>query len=272
MTISTLLQEKYERLQQLLRDIGRVVIAFSGGVDSMLLLRVALDTLGPVQVLAVIGDLRSVPAGELAEARRLVEEFSTQYRIIAGDEMEDERYTANPPERCFYCKMRLFTKFVELCRQEGYAAVLDGSNADDLDDWRPGSRAARELGVRSPLQEVGLSKAEIRDLSCILGLPTWNKPSGACLATRIPYGAPITPEALSAIGDAELFLRGLGFLQVRVRHHDMLARIEVMAGDIPKLLDEDLRRRVVARLRELGYRYVSVDLQGYRTGSLNETR
>lgn len=270
LTLSPVVEEKYQHLQEVLREIGRVVIGFSGGVDSTLLLRVALDTLGTENVLAIIGNSDSYPARELDDAKRLADELGARYQVIKSKELEDERYAANPSNRCYYCKSDLFSRLVAVGKEEGFAAVLDGNNADDVGDWRPGQKAARELGVRSPLMEIGMTKAEVRELSRALGLPTWNKPSFACLASRIPYGQRITRDALATIEAAEDYLRDLGFPQVRVRHHGEIARIEVPPTEIDRLLDPKLRTRIITRLRELGYHYVTLDLEGYRTGSMNE--
>lgn len=270
MSTSTGCEQKYAALQALLRECGRVVVAFSGGVDSTFLLRVALDTLGAERVLAVIGNSDSYSARELAEATRLAEEMGAAFRIIHSTEMDDPRYVANPKDRCYYCKSDLFSRLVAVAAAEGYQTVLDGNNADDRGDWRPGQQAARELGVRSPLMDVGMTKAEIRVLSRELGLPTAEKPSLACLASRIPYGTPITRAALAAIETAENLLRDLGFSQVRVRHHGPIARIELPPDEMSRLLDPALRVQVIRRLQELGYQYTALDLQGYRTGSMNE--
>jgi uncharacterized protein len=261
---------KYAALQGILREMGRVVIGFSGGVDSTMLLRAALDVLPADDVLAVIGDSESYPSREFAEAKRLAESMGARFRVVQSEEMNDPRYTANPSNRCYFCKSDLFSRLCDIARAEGFAAVLDGNNADDRGDYRPGQQAARELGVRSPLMEVEMTKAEVREVSRAFGLPTWNKPAFACLSSRIPYGTPITKASLSAIEQAESFLRDLGFEQVRVRHHDTLARIEVAPDLVARLMDPALRAQVTAKLKELGYQYVTLDLQGYRMGSMNE--
>jgi len=247
----------------------RVVVAYSGGVDSSLLLRVAVEALGPGRVLAVIGDSASLPRRELAAAQSLASTMGAPCRVIKSEEMKDPEYRANSEDRCYFCKRALFGALTRLAAEEGFDVILDGSNADDLGDWRPGLRAAREYGVRSPLQEADLSKAEVRELSRRLGLPTAEKPAMACLASRLPYGTPVTPEALSKIEKAEAMLRELGVGQVRVRLHGDLARIEVLPEGFPQLLVASARERVLAALGELGFRYVCLDLQGYRSGSMN---
>ena len=263
-------QEKHQTLLKLLQCAKRIAVAYSGGVDSAFLLRASLEAVGPENVLAVIGVSPSYPSREYTEAISLAETLGAQYRVIHTEEIQDARYAANPNNRCYYCKHDLFTRIIQLAEEEGYIAVVDGNNADDTGDWRPGQQAARELGVRSPLIEVGMTKADIRDLSRVYGLPTWNKPASACLASRIPYGTRITPETLQTVEQAENALRDLRFAQVRVRHHDTVARIEVAPDEIARLIDPQLRETVVQQLRALGYQFITLDLQGYRMGSFNE--
>jgi uncharacterized protein len=228
------------------------------------------DTLGKDHVLAFTAVSAFLPERETKEAKDLAAALGAQCIVIRKDILANATVAANPPDRCYYCKAELFAQFISLAQDHGYQILLDGANADDVGDWRPGQRAARELGVRSPLMELGITKDDIRQLSRKLGLPTWKKPSYACLASRVPYGTMLTPEILTAIEAAEAFLYDLGFRQMRVRHHGDLARIEVGAEEISRLLDADLRQRLVSRLREIGYQYVTLDLQGYRTGSMNE--
>ena len=263
------LEVKYEHLRSILEAMERVVVAFSGGVDSSLLLRVAVDALSPQNVLAVIGDSESLPRRELAVARSLAADIGVPYHVIESGELQDPAYRANPQDRCYFCKRALFAKLTRVARKQGFAVVLDGSNADDLGDWRPGLRAAREWGVRSPLQEANLTKAEVRELSRRLGLPTADKPAMACLASRLSYGTPITKEALGSIEAAEETLRELGIGQVRVRLHGDLARIEILPEDFSRLLVAPVRAQVLAALSGLGFRYLCLDLQGYRSGSMN---
>jgi len=259
---------KHDKLKDILSDIGGALIAYSGGVDSTLLLKVALDVLGE-RALAVTASSETYPSAEIDEAIRLAEDLGARLRSIRTSELEMEEFASNPPERCFYCKTELFGKLVEMARDEDLPVVVDGSNLDDVGDYRPGMKAAAELGVRSPLREAGFTKADVRELSRELGLPTWDKPSLACLASRFPYGDRITPEALGMVGAAEQVLRGLGLKQVRVRHHGDTARIEVIPEDLPTVVSPDNRSRIVTALKELGYLYVTVDLEGYRTGSMN---
>ena len=264
------LKGKERRLHALLRGCGRVALGFSGGVDSTLLLRVALDVLGSGNVLAVIADTPSLPRKELAEALRLAETMGAECVVIHPDELSDPDYAANPADRCYFCKKHLFGRIAEVAGERGFAQVLDGSNADDAGDYRPGRRAAGELGVKSPLMEAGLTKAEIRALSRNAHLPTADKPAMACLASRIPYGTPVTAGVLAQVERAEEVLRAAGFAQCRVRHHGEVARIEVAIAEMPRLLDESVRGTVVRDIKAAGYRYVTLDLQGYRMGSLNE--
>jgi len=263
------LERKYDRLKHELAKMGRVLVAFSGGVDSALLLKTARDVLGR-NVLAVIATSETYPTREVRAARALARRLGVRTRVIHTEELRNPDFAANPPDRCYYCKRELFSALREIAKREGLAFVLDGANADDRSDFRPGSRAGRELGVRSPLQEAGLNKTEIRTLSRALGLPTWNKPSLACLASRFPYHTRIEPEGLRRVGRAEDFLRRLGLRQLRVRDHGPVARIEVETADFAKLLAPRARARLTRYFKKLGYTYVTMDLDGYRTGSLNE--
>ncbi|KJS12434.1 MAG: potassium ABC transporter ATPase [Peptococcaceae bacterium BRH_c8a] len=266
--MATVAIEKLSRLQNIITDCQSVVVAFSGGVDSALLLKVAVDTLGD-KVMAVT--LRSMinPPGEVDEALLLAGAIDVKHVIIDFDPLKDEEFVSNPSLRCYYCKKKIMGLVLELARGQGYRHVLDGVNADDTGDYRPGMRAVRELGVKSPLLEAGLTKAEIRELSRRMGLPTSEKPSAACLASRFPYGTRITVEALQKVAAAEVFLRNKGYTQVRVRNHGDLARIEVPGAEITDLLMDKVI--IATKLKELGFIYVTIDLQGYRTGSMNET-
>jgi uncharacterized protein len=260
---------KLNALREILRRMESVVVAFSGGVDSSLLLRVAIDVLG-YRVYAVIAASSTYPEREIKAARALARKLKVRHEVIVTEEMGNSEFTANPPLRCYHCKKELMRKVREIADREGIRTVIDGQNADDSSDYRPGAAAAVELGVRSPLKEVGMSKAEIRTLSRKLGLPTWDKPSLACLASRFPYHTPITKDALEQVGKAEEALRKMGFGQLRVRHHGTIARIEVLPVDFKKVLDADLRPKIMATFKKLGYFYVTLDLSGYRTGSMNE--
>ncbi|MGZ3602325.1 MAG: ATP-dependent sacrificial sulfur transferase LarE [Ktedonobacterales bacterium] len=260
---------KYAQLQEILREMGSVLVAYSGGVDSAVLLKVATDTLGD----RAIGVLASSPAyddEETAGAVRVAEEMGARLIRVDTHEMDDPRYAANGADRFYFCKTELFDHLEPLAQRLGIAHTAYGMNVDDRGDWRPGQRAARERGVHAPLDEAGMGKDDIRAVARHLGLSVWDKPALACYSSRIPYGTPVTAEALAQIGRAERALRKLGFRQVRVRHHDKVARIEIDPAEFPRLLDAGLREQIVRDVRAAGYPYVTLDLQGYRTGSLNE--
>lgn len=266
---SELSASKEGKLRELLRSFGSVIVAFSGGVDSAYLAYVANQELGE-RALAATGDSASYPAFQRDLADKLTTQFGLFHEIILTEEFDDSNYTSNPANRCYYCKSELYTKLDRLARERGFEVICDGTNADDIGDFRPGREAARELGVRSPLLECGMTKSEIRELSRRAGLPTWNEPASACLSSRVPYGEVVTIEKLSMVDKAEMALKRLGFRQVRVRHHGDVARIEVAEGEMPRALDSEMARRMSASLKELGFKYVTLDLEGYRTGSLNE--
>ncbi|MCS7259771.1 MAG: ATP-dependent sacrificial sulfur transferase LarE [Anaerolineae bacterium] len=266
--ISTAVPSKRERLQELLRAMARVAVAYSGGTDSTLLLKVACDVLGHEHVLALTAVSPSQPASEREEAGALARHIGVRHALIETHELDDARYVENTLERCYFCKRVILEALIRYASREGFNVVVDGANADDLHDHRPGSRAAREWGVRSPLQEAGLTKAEIREWARALGLPNWDKPAAACLASRVPYGTPITAELLRRIEQAEAAVRRLGVRQLRVRHHGNLARIEVEPPDFVTILER--RAEVIQALRALGYAYVTLDLAGYRSGSMHD--
>ncbi|MDO9066728.1 MAG: ATP-dependent sacrificial sulfur transferase LarE [Chloroflexota bacterium] len=265
--MSELANNKLERLRAVLNEAGSVLIAYSGGVDSSLLLKLAHDYLGE-PVLAVTAVSPTLPDHERAEAQELARAIGVTHMLIESHEMQDPRFLANPPDRCYFCKADLYDSLSAYAREHGFKYVMDGNNADDSGDYRPGRQAARERGVRSPLDEVGLTKAEIRQLARDLGLPNWDKPSAACLSSRIPYGTSITPETLARIQQAELVLQRKGFRQVRVRDHGQVARLELPPADLPTALAQ--REEIVTELKDLGYSYVALDLQGFRSGSMNE--
>jgi pyridinium-3,5-biscarboxylic acid mononucleotide sulfurtransferase len=268
---------KLEHLQGLLRSYGSCLVAYSGGVDSVFLAFVAREVLGN-KCLAALADSPSLPRRELDEAVAIAGRFSIPLQIIRTAEFENPAYLSNPNNRCYFCKHELFTQLTPLARDGHFAVIAYGENASDLGDHRPGAQAAGQFQVRAPLKEAGLTKSEIRALSAQFGLPTADKPQMACLSSRVPYGEPVTPEKLRMIEEAEYVLRDLGFYDVRVRHHDLtgglrpsaLARIEVGAGEMPKLLTDGAFARVADALRKIGYAHVTLDLQGYRRGSLNE--
>lgn len=256
-------------LRRLLREMGSVIIAYSGGVDSAYLACIANQELGD-KALAVTGESPSYPDFQRRDALEIVERFSLNHRFILTEEIDDPNYQANPVNRCFFCKHELFSKLSTLAGELGFEHICDGNNADDVGDYRPGRQAARELDVRSPLIEAALTKHEIRQLAQRLGVPVWDRPASACLSSRIPYGMPVTIEKLSVIERGEARLRSFGFSLMRVRHHDDVARIEIAPSEMARALDLEMASKINAAFRELGFKYVTLDLEGYRTGSLNE--
>jgi pyridinium-3,5-biscarboxylic acid mononucleotide sulfurtransferase len=263
------LQIYYDALKHRLAELRSLAVAFSGGTDSTLLLRVAHEVLGD-RVLAVTAASETYPAAELQAAKDLASAIGASQVIIETSELDIPGFRHNPPDRCYHCKRELFARVREVADEHGMEHIADGSNADDVNDYRPGARAAAESGVLSPLREVGLTKNAIRELSQALGLPTWNKPAYACLASRFPYGHEITVEKLSRVERAEAVLHELGFEQCRVRHHDDVARIEVPVESVMLLVAPATAEKVVAQLKDIGFQYIAVDLQGYRMGSMNE--
>jgi uncharacterized protein len=262
------LQRKYERMREILHAMGEVVVGYSGGVDSTVVMRVAHDVLGD-RAIAVVGDSEAFPQGEVDAALKVAEEMGVEVVRVRTHELSNIHFRVNNPDRCYHCKTELFTELRDVAEQRGIRWIADGSHADDVGDHRPGMKAGEERGVRSPLREAGIHKPEIRELAAYLGLSNWDKPSFACLSSRFPYGMHITPELLARLDGCEKFLREQGFRQFRVRHHDTMCRIEVEPQDIPRVVE--MREAIHARFKALGYTYVTLDLEGYRSGKMNDT-
>lgn len=261
------IEVKLRQLQQIFAEMGSAVVAYSGGVDSSLLLKVAYDVLGD-KVVAVTALSEVSGSGELEDAKEFARVIGARHIVIETEELKDEAFAQNPANRCYYCKKELFTKLVAIAQQEKLEHIVYGANTDDLGDHRPGMQAAKDMQVRAPLLEAGLAKPDVRALAKMLGLPNWDRPALACLSSRFPYGTRITKENLSMVDQAEVFLRTLGFGHLRVRHHKDTARIELPTQDFTRAIGS--HEQIVNRLKELGYKYVTLDLQGYRTGSMNE--
>ena len=260
---------KEERLRKIFRELESVVVAYSGGVDSSYVAYIANAELGP-RAVCITGQSASLPAYQRAEIDRIVEKFGFQHEIIQTEELENPGYSANNPDRCFFCKDELYTKLESVARGRGIQNIVDGSTIDDLGDYRPGRRAAMQHAVRSPLIEVGLSKTEVRELSRRATLPTWDKPASPCLSSRIAYGTTVTIERLSKVDRGEEILREFGFREFRVRHHDQLVRLEIAQAEMDRVMRKEVFQELAARFRELGFKYVTLDLEGFRSGSMNE--
>ncbi|KJS21801.1 MAG: potassium ABC transporter ATPase [Clostridiaceae bacterium BRH_c20a] len=264
------MHNKYSKLRKIISELDNAIIAFSGGIDSTFLLKVCKDVLGD-KVIAVTATSSTYPTRELNTAKKITEELSVRHIVIESEELEIEGFSKNPIDRCYYCKKELYSKLIQVGQDNGITNILDGSNFDDMDDYRPGMKALKELNIKSPLKEVCLTKDEIRDLAKMLKLSTWNKPSYACLSSRFPYGEEITIEKLTLVDKAEQFLLDRGFSQVRVRNHGNLARIELLPLEKEKILDTKMLIEIGEKFKNLGYTYVTLDVFGYRTGSMNET-
>lgn len=263
------LNTKEERLREIFRELDSVIVAYSGGVDSSYVAYVANAELGP-RAVCITGQSASLPEYQRAEIDSIVQKFGFQHEVIHTEELENPGYRANNPDRCFFCKDELYTKLESVARTRGIKSIVDGSTVDDLGDYRPGRRAASQHAVRSPLIEAGLTKSEVRELSRRATLPTWDKPASPCLSSRIAYGTTVTIERLSKVDRGEEILREFGFREFRVRHHDQLVRIEIAPAEMDRVLRKDLIDELARRFRELGFKYVTLDLEGFRSGSMNE--
>lgn len=263
--------EKYGILKEKLLGLGRVLVAFSGGVDSTFLLKSCMDILGPENVLGVTAQSEAFPTREFEEAKKLALNLNIPWKTVKSSELDIAGFSENSPQRCYYCKKELFSVLKRIAQEEGYDTVLDGATASDVSDYRPGSKSAKELGVKSPLLDAGFEKEEIRILSKKMGLPTWEKGSFACLASRFPYGENISAEKLKMVEKAENILFELGFKQFRVRHHnEKIARIELMPEDFERVMDKECREKVISDMKDVGYLYISLDMEGYSSGSMNK--
>ena len=262
-------EEKLSKLKEVVSRLESVVIAFSGGVDSTLVAKVCYDTLKD-NSMAVTARSETYPDFEFKESQKLASEIGIKHLVVDTSELAIEGFANNPPERCYFCKTELFGKLKEIAKEHGFLNVVDGANLDDTQEFRPGLKASKELNVRSPLKEAGLAKKDIREVSKLLNLPNWNKPAYACLSSRFPYGQSITEEKISMVAEAEKYLRGLGLIQFRVRHHETIARIEILPEDIYILTNSPVREELTAEFKKIGFTYVTLDLEGYRSGSMNE--